>query len=171
MSGPVIWLTGLPCSGKTTIAKALRLRWTRCPIILLDGDELRKGLCADLGFSERDRRANLERVAHVAALLSAQGCAVVCSFVSPTRAGRAQVRAILGRLVEVYVDAPVEECIRRDVKGMYAEALDGRRPGFTGVDAPYEPPESPDIIVDTQADTVEQSVERILAYLRRLGCA
>lgn len=165
MNGPVIWLTGLPCSGKTTIAKALRRRWTRCPIILLDGDEVRQGLCADLGFTVRDRLKNLERVAHVAALLRAQGCAVLCSFVSPSAASRARVRAILGDLVEVFVDAPLEECIRRDVKGMYAEALAGTRRKFTGIGAPYEPPAAPDLLLDTATESVDQSVERILAYL------
>lgn len=164
MMGGIIWMTGLPCSGKTTIARIVQRRAMR-HVVILDGDEVRQELCADLGFSPADRRRNLERVAAVARLLTAQGCTVICCFVSPTEAVRARVRELLPNLVEVFVDTPLEECIRRDVKGMYAEALAGERPHFTGVGAPYEPPAAADIILDTTAESPEATAERLLCLL------
>lgn len=153
-AGCVIWLTGLPCSGKTTLAAALRSelggvyglrRGKHGNIKILDGDELRKGLCSDLGFSPKDRDENIRRVAHLAAMLVDAGAVVITAFVSPYRAAREQARKIIGpeRFFEVYVECPVELCRRRDVKGMYAEADAGRIVGFTGVTAPYEEPKNP----------------------------
>lgn len=164
MSGKVIWMTGLPCSGKTTLAEALQLAVSG--VYILDGDEMRRGLCADLGFSPKDRQANLLRIAHVAGCLARQGAIVACSVVSPSREVRAEIRRLIGSLSEVYVKCSVEECIRRDVKGMYAEALRGDRPGFTGIGAPYEAPESPELILDTENETLETSLQKLKEYLK-----
>jgi len=150
-AGCVVWLTGLPCSGKTTLAAAVaselcKVQGISCrKVKILDGDELRKGLCSDLGFSPKDRDENIRRVAHLATMLADAGAVVITAFVSPYRAAREKARTVIGpeRFFEVYVECPVELCRRRDVKGMYAEADAGRIVGFTGVTAPYEEPENP----------------------------
>ncbi|MCG3175889.1 MAG: Adenylyl-sulfate kinase [Candidatus Omnitrophica bacterium] len=168
-STPVLWLTGLPCAGKTTIARALRerLEASAQPCVSLDGDEVREHLSGGLGFSAEDRRRNIERVVYVAALLARQGTPVIVSLVSPYRSMRAAARAALTGFIEVHVRCAPAECERRDVKGMYARARRGEIQGFTGVSDPYEEPERPEIVVDTDRADVGTCVERILDHLAR----
>ena len=169
--GFTLWLTGLSGAGKTTIAVALerelQVRGIRAE--RLDGDTVRQGLTRDLGFSKEDRDKNIERVAFVARLLSRNGVGVIASFISPYRAAREAVRRETTNFIEVYVNASVETCAARDVKGLYARALAGELPGFTGVSDPYEAPESPEITVDTENETVEESVAKIVSYLEAHG--
>jgi adenylyl-sulfate kinase len=152
--GLLVWLTGLSGSGKTTLAQALQTAWgtSHKPVMLLDGDVLRRGLCADLGFSEQDRAENMRRVAHVAELFLQQGFLVLAAFISPLEADRARVRQIVGtsRMLEVYVSCSLQECERRDVKGLYRRARAGEIPAFTGISAPYEAPQAPDLVLDTE---------------------
>jgi len=165
-----IWLTGLPGAGKTTLASALeqRLREQGRPTCVLDGDSLRTGLCRDLGFSEADRIENVRRVAEVARLMVDAGLTVMVALVSPFHAQRRLARQLLsdGEFIEVFVDTPLEECERRDPKGMYARARGGKLKDFTGIDSRYERPENPELRIDTSVISVEASVELVL---RRLG--
>src|SRR5262245_25415983 len=165
-----IWLTGLPGAGKTTLASALeqRLREQGRRTCVLDGDSLRTGLCRDLGFSEADRIENIRRVAEVARLMVDAGLTVLVALVSPFRDQRRMARQLLsdGEFVEVFVDTPLEECERRDPKGMYARARRGELKDFTGIGSRYEPPETPDVRIDTSLMSVEESVERVLRRLR-----
>lgn len=151
--GTTIWLTGLPCSGKTTLAQRVApcLRQQSLPVEVLDGDELRQSLSADLDFSPGDRREHARRVIFVSRLLSRNGINVIVPLISPYRETRQLARRELPRFVEVYVKCPLEECIRRDVKGLYARALRGEIAQFTGVSDPYEPPGSPELVVETDA--------------------
>lgn len=162
-----LWLTGLSGSGKSTLASALELRLTDFghPCYRLDGDNLRHGLNRDLGFSPEDRRENIRRVAEVARLMNDAGLVVITAFISPYRADRHMAREIIGaeRFVEVYLSADLATCERRDPKGLYAKARRGELPGFTGVNAPYETPEAPDIVVDTGAVSVDEATQRLLA--------
>jgi 3'-phosphoadenosine 5'-phosphosulfate synthase len=169
--GFCIWLTGLPSAGKTTIAYALAPKLERCGLAVrvLDGDEMRLRLCKGLGFSREDRDENIRRIAYVAnAIVNAGGVAIVCA-ISPYRSTRDEARAEIGRFVECHVSTPVEECIRRDVKGLYKKALAGEIRSFTGVSDPYEPPLKPEVVVPTQTQTVEASVDLVMARLRELG--
>ncbi|HEY3667340.1 MAG TPA: adenylyl-sulfate kinase [Polyangiaceae bacterium] len=170
-SGMTIWLTGLPCSGKTTIAKALaeRLIGEGRRVEVLDGDVVRRHLSSGLGFSREDRDRHVRRVGFVANLLSRNGVVVIAALVSPYRAVRDELRASIDRFVEVHVDCPSSECERRDVKGMYEKARAGSLPHFTGVDDPYERPEHCEVTLHTELETVEESTESILHALRRLG--
>jgi adenylyl-sulfate kinase len=167
--GLVIWLTGLSGAGKTTIATELerQLFNTGRHTYLLDGDILRRGLCKDLGFSSTDRRENIRRVGEVAALFADAGCIAIAAFISPFREDRDTVRRILGpkRFAEVFVNAPLEVCERRDVKGLYAKARAGLLKEFTGVSSPYEPPLEAEVEIRTDQLTVEASVAAILRYL------
>lgn len=169
--GVTVWFTGLPCSGKTTIADKLAtvLREKGSKVERLDGDIVRKGLTRDLGFSKEDRDMNIERVTFVAKLLTRNDVIVLATFVSPYIARRQQTREEIGSYVEVYVDASVEECIKRDVKGMYKKALAGEIKNFTGVDDPYEAPPNPEITVYTEKESVDESVEKVLEYLKKNG--
>jgi len=169
--GFTIWLTGLPCSGKSTLAGLLaeRLQDHGRLVEVLDGDVIRKSLSHELGFSREDRDRNVRRVGFVANLLSRNGIVVIVALVSPYRAVRDEVRATIGRFVEVFVDCPTAECERRDVKGMYEKARGGALPGFTGVDDPYECPEHSEITLHTNRETVEESIAKILNALRELG--
>jgi len=164
-----IWLTGLPAAGKTTLASALeqRLREVGRMTCVLDGDSLRKGLCRDLGFSEADRVENIRRVAEVARLMVDAGLTVMVALVSPFRAQRRLASQLLsdGEFIEVFVDTPLEECERRDPKGMYARARKGELKDFTGIGSRYERPENPDVRIDTRVMSVEESVERVLRLL------
>jgi adenylyl-sulfate kinase len=162
-----MWLTGLSGAGKTTIAIALesKLRERDVRVERLDGDTVRQGLTRDLGFSKEDRDKNIERVTFVAKLLSRNGVGVLASFISPYRAARQIVREETTNFIEVFVDAPLEVCIERDVKGMYAKAIAGEIKEFTGISDPYEPPEAPEITVNTDRETVDESVQKILHYL------
>jgi len=165
----VLWLTGLPASGKSTIARQVerRLFDLGCQTMLLDGDQVRHGLNGDLGFSATDRRENIRRVAEAASLFFRQGSVVVCTFVSPYEADRQFARSLIpdGRFVEVFVDTPLEECERRDPKGLYARARRGEIAEMTGVDGPYEAPGQPELHLVTVDRPVEESVNEIMAWL------
>ncbi|HEY1288710.1 MAG TPA: adenylyl-sulfate kinase [Burkholderiales bacterium] len=164
-----IWLTGLPASGKTTLASALeqRLRELGRMTCVLDGDSLRKGLCRDLGFSDADRVENIRRVGEVARLMVDAGLTVMVALVSPFREQRRMASRLLsdGEFIEVFVDTPLEVCERRDPKGMYARARRGELKDFTGIGSRYERPENPDVRIDTSVMSVEESVERVLRLL------
>ncbi|HEX5581694.1 MAG TPA: adenylyl-sulfate kinase, partial [Gemmatimonadaceae bacterium] len=169
----VLWFTGLSGSGKSTIARALEraLFEAGCRTMLLDGDQLRHGLCADLGFSDADRRENIRRVGEVARLFFEQGSIVLCTFVSPFRADRDRVRSLLpeSRFVEIHVDADLETCMARDPKGLYARALRGEVAQFTGVSSPYEAPEAPELVLRSGEREVPELVAQVVAYLREAG--
>ncbi|MFX1502420.1 MAG: adenylyl-sulfate kinase, partial [Promethearchaeota archaeon] len=169
--GFTLWFTGLPCSGKTVLADALAedLRRRGMKVERLDGDIVRKGLTRDLGFSEEDRNMNIERVTFVAKLLTRNGVAVLASFVSPYNKIRAFSRKEIGDYILVYVKCTLEECEKRDVKGMYAKARAGEIKNFTGIDHPFEEPDYVDIIVETDRETVEESKEIILKALNNMG--
>lgn len=159
--GLTVWFTGLPSSGKTTIAHAVekRLLDEGHRVEVLDGDVVRTHLTKGLGFSKEDRDENIRRIGFVAHLLSRNGVIVLCSAISPYREIRDEVRALHGeRFVEVYVSTPVEVCAERDVKGLYAKQRAGEMKGLTGVDDPYEPPLRPEVVVPTHTQTLEQSV-------------
>ncbi len=164
-----VWLTGLSGSGKSTLANAVekRLHALGCHTMLLDGDNVRLGLNRNLGFTEPDRIENIRRIAEVAKLMNDAGLIVLTSFISPFVRDRRAAAEIIGdeSFVEVHVATPLEECERRDVKGLYAKARAGKIPNFTGVTSPYEVPENPDIVVDTSAEPLEESVERIVSFL------
>ncbi len=169
--GFVLWLTGLSGAGKTTLARALlpQLAARGHRVDLLDGDEVRANLCQDLGFSRADRDANIARIGYVAGKLAKHGVAVVVAAISPYREARDRVRASVPNFVEVHVAAPVEVCAERDVKGLYAKALAGELPHFTGVSDPYEAPEAPEVMVRTDTERVEESVALVLGWLERRG--
>ncbi len=169
--GFVLWFTGLSGSGKTTLAKPIEqeLRRRGLKVERLDGDIVRESLTRDLGFSKEDRDKNIERVTFVAKLLSRNGVAVLCSFISPYRAVRQKVREETTNFIEVYVEVPLEEAMERDVKGLYQKAMNGEIENFTGVSDPYEEPLDPEIRVPTHRETVEESVQRILTYLEEHG--
>jgi adenylyl-sulfate kinase len=170
--GATVWMTGLPASGKSTVAAAVeaRLVGEGRPAYVLDGDNLRHGLNGDLGFSAEDRAENVRRTAEVSALLAEAGVVVLVALVSPYRADRAAARAVHERLelpfVEVHVATSLEECERRDPKGLYARARAGELQHLTGVDDPYEPPDAPDVVV-TGDEPLETAAERVLAALPR----
>ncbi len=169
----VIWFTGLSGSGKSTVAKKLeQLLFDRgCHTLFLDGDNLRHGLNGDLGFTEEDRQENIRRAAEVAKLGYGQGMIVLCSFISPYRRDRDFARSLLppGRFLEVFVACDLDICKRRDPKGLYARAARGEIRNFTGVDAPYEAPEQPELVLDTVAFTPEDNAGRILDFLHAQG--
>jgi adenylyl-sulfate kinase len=169
--GFTVWFTGLSGSGKSTLAEllvdVLEQRGHRYE--LLDGDVVRTHLSKGLGFSKEDRDTNILRIGWVAERLTYHGAAVVCSAISPYREARDQVRRSIPSFVEVYVKCSVEECARRDVKGLYEKALRGEITGFTGVDDPYEPPESPELVVDTERLSPEECLELLMAKLEELG--
>ena len=169
--GVTVWFTGLPCSGKTTIADGVaeELRGHGHRVERLDGDIVRKSLTSDLGFSKEDRDENIKRVTFVAKLLTRNGVKVLATFVSPYIERRMKTREEIGEFMEVYVKCSVEECMRRDVKGMYRKALAGEITGFTGVDDPYEEPPSPELVLDTNKETVEESVQKVLEKMESLG--
>jgi adenylyl-sulfate kinase len=170
-NGFVVWFTGLSGSGKTTLARLVEqeLKGRGVRIERLDGDVVRQSLTADLGFSKEDRDKNIQRVTFVAKLLSRNGVGVVAAFISPYRATRDWVRGEVTNFVEVFVDCTLEECMRRDVKGLYQKAIAGEIPEFTGVSDPYEPPLNPEITVNTSEESVEQSFAKIMAYLEERG--
>lgn len=170
--GFTLWFTGLPSSGKTTLAEAIipELKKYNMRVEHIDGDVLRTtAISKDLGFSAGDRQKNIERVTYIAKLLTRNGVAVITTFVSPYREVRNWARNEIGNFVEVFVSCPIEECIRRDPKGNYRKALAGQIAQFTGISDPYEEPENPEIRVETAQYPVEQCVQQIIKSLQKLG--
>lgn len=167
--GPILWLTGLSGSGKTTLAQnlALQLRSQGLPVVVLDGDELRQRLCADLGFSPEDRSENVRRAGKMARLIARAGIPVIAALISPFRKDREAVRLDVapGRFIEVFLDVPLEVCETRDPKGLYRRARAGTQPGFTGIASSYETPLSPDLRLPTHRLDLDTCLERLRAAL------
>jgi adenylylsulfate kinase len=169
--GFVVWLTGLPGSGKTTIARELepKIRAMRRSVELLDGDEIRQNLSKGLGFSREDRETHLRRVTYVAKLLSRNGVAVIASFISPYRNIREYARNETTNFLEVFVKCSIETCARRDPKGLYKKASSGKITDLTGPQDLYEEPLNPDLVVDTEKLSIPESADLILNKLKLLG--
>ena len=169
--GVTVWFTGLPCSGKTTVADRVAeiLKKKGYKVERLDGDTVRKGLTSDLGFSKKDRDENIKRVTFVAKLLTRNDVIVLATFVSPYRERRRLSREEIGSFIEVYTRCSMEECMKRDVKGMYKKALAGEIKDFTGVNDPYEEPENPELILDTDKESVEDSARKVIDKIQSLG--
>jgi len=169
--GAVLWLTGLPASGKSTIARILenRLFGKQVRTFILDGDIIRKGLNADLGFSSADRSENIRRIGEVARLFAQAGMVVIVAFISPYRSDRDQARKIVkdGRFVEIYMDCPVAVCEKRDPKGNYGKARAGQIKEFTGISAPYEPPLHPELVLKTGEHGIDECAQQVIDYLTR----
>lgn len=165
----VIWITGLSASGKSTLANALECRLHEIGIhsYLLDGDNIRYGLNKDLGFSPEDRQENIRRIAEVAKLFVDAGIMVITAFISPYREDREMARQLVerGEFIEIYTKCPLDICEKRDPKGLYKKARAGQIPEFTGITAPYEEPENPEIIIETSKNNIEKSVNQIIMYL------
>lgn len=170
--GVTVWFTGLPCSGKTTVAGLLERRLRACGyrVEVLDGDVVRTHLSKGLGFSREDRDTNIRRIGFVCHLLSRNGVIAIAAAISPYRAIRDEVRATMnGDFLEVYAQCPLDTCIQRDVKGMYKKAMAGEIKGFTGVDDPYEPPTAPEVSLETGRETPEASMAKIVSALAQRG--
>jgi adenylylsulfate kinase len=171
--GVTVWLTGLSGSGKSTVAVAAEHALVQRGRLayVLDGDNIRHGLNSNLGFSPEDRSENIRRIGEVAKLFTDSGVIVFSSFISPYRGDRDNARALMGEgdFVEVLVDASLETCEGRDVKGLYQKARAGEIPEFTGISAPYEAPETPELVLDTNTQSVEESVAQLVAYLEKGG--
>lgn len=171
--GLVIWFTGLSGSGKSTLARAVeeKLHLAGCRTFILDGDNVRLGLCRDLGFSTSDGHENIRRVGEMAKLFLEAGVITLAAFISPFTDDRQRVRALFsaGDFLEIYCNAPVDVCEARDVKGLYKKARQGLIPEFTGVSSAYQAPVAPELSIDTARQTVDQSVSTILALLQRRG--
>lgn len=171
MKGVTIWFTGLPSSGKSTIARILEKRFRqqglRCE--LLDGDVIRTNLSKGLGFSREDRDLNIKRIGFVAHLLTRNDVIAIAAAISPFREVRDYNRKLIGNFVEVYVKCPVDECEKRDVKGLFKKARAGEIKGFTGVDDPYEEPLHPEVILETAKESAEESADRVIRKLEELG--
>lgn len=170
--GAVLWFTGLSGSGKSTVANAVekKLNGMSRLTYLLDGDNVRTGLCADLGFSDSDRQENIRRVSEVAKLFLDANLITLVSFISPFRAERRFARELLGAdFIEVFVNAPIEVCEQRDPKGLYKKARKGEIEHFTGISSPYEAPENAEIVLKTGEQTLDQSVDQVLEFLRGKG--
>jgi adenylylsulfate kinase len=170
--GFTVWFTGLSGAGKSTIAEMLyhELQARQMKVEILDGDVVRQNLSKGLGFSKEDRDTNIRRIGFVADLLTRNGVATICCPISPYRTIRDEVRAKIGAFVEVYVHATLDELANnRDPKGLYKKAMAGEIKGFTGVDDPYEPPETPELVLDTMVETPEQSLRNVLGKLADLG--
>jgi adenylylsulfate kinase len=167
----VLWFTGLSGAGKSTLAHAVeeQLHQLGCRTFVLDGDNVRHGLSSNLGFSQDDRRENIRRIGEAAKLMMEAGVIAMTAFISPFRADREAVRNLMphGDFFEVYCKAALETCEARDVKGLYKKARAGEIKNYTGIDSPYEIPERPDLVVDTEALSIEDSVEAVLGLLKR----
>jgi len=172
--GVTVWMTGLSGSGKSTISdKATSLSRQRgMPCVQLDGDIIRKGLCGDLGFSPEDRKENIRRVAEVAKLFNQEGYCVIVSLISPMKEDRENARRIIGKgsFLEVYISTPLDICESRDVKGLYKKARSGIIPQFTGLTAPYEPPDCPDLKLDTSKMSLQEEAERVVMSISEHQC-
>jgi adenylylsulfate kinase len=171
--GVTLWFTGLSGSGKSTVAREVErlLAERKHHVYTLDGDNVRYGLCRDLGFSPEDRAENIRRIGEVCKLFTDAGTITLSAFVSPYRADRDRVRALLepGDFVEIYVAADLSVCEARDPKGLYRKARAGEIPEFTGISAPYEPPERPELTLHTDRESVAESAGRVIAYLEEHG--
>jgi adenylyl-sulfate kinase len=171
MKGVTVWFTGLPCSGKTTLAlklsAELKKRGIQCED--LDGDITRKYLSKGLGFSKEDRDENIRRVGFVCSLLTKHGAVTTAAFVSPYRSIRAEIREMIGDFVEVYVKCSLEKCIERDVKGMYKKAIAGEIKNFTGISDPFEEPEKPELVIESDKESEDDSLHKLLGKLEELG--
>jgi adenylylsulfate kinase len=166
----VLWFTGLSGSGKSTLAHAVeeRLHGMGARTFVFDGDNVRHGLCSDLGFSETDRTENIRRIGELAKLFLEAGVISLTAFISPFRRDRARVRSIIphGEFIEIYCKCSIEVCEQRDVKGLYKKARNGEIPNFTGISSPYEEPEKPELIIDTANTPLEECVESVIGLLR-----
>jgi adenylylsulfate kinase len=169
MDGVTVWFTGLSSAGKTTLSREVRrqLLVRGWKVELLDGDEVRQNLCRDLGFSKEHRDENISRIAYVANLLTRNGVVVLVSAISPYRAAREAARSAIQDFIEIYVNAPLPVCESRDRKGLYRKARAGEIRGMTGVDDPYEPPLAPEVECRTDTETLEQSVDKVLAAVEQ----
>ncbi|HEY9104785.1 adenylyl-sulfate kinase [Chitinimonas sp.] len=167
--GMVVWFTGLSGAGKTTLARALaeRLERAACHCVVMDGDDLRRGLCSDLGFSPQERAENIRRAGEMARMFAEAGMIVLAALISPYRADRARARALMpaGDFIEVHCHCPLEVCEQRDVKGLYRRARAGEISEFTGISSPYEAPEAPELRLDTAKLDLAACTERVLAVL------
>jgi adenylylsulfate kinase len=165
--GLTLWFTGLPCSGKSTVAQIVfqELRRREFRAELLDGDVVRENLTKDLGFSKKDRDENIRRIGFVCELLTRHGVIAIVAAISPYRAARQEVRKRVGTFVEVYVNCPLEICMRRDDKGMYARAVAGQLSNFTGVSDPYEEPSNPELVLYTDKESSQESARKVLEEL------
>jgi len=171
MKGFTVWFTGLPSSGKSTLARLLEkvLNDMDFHVEVLDGDEIRLRLSKGLGFSKEDRDENIRRISYVANIVTRCGSIAITCAISPYREIRNEARKEIGRFIEVYVKCPLEECIKRDLKGLYKKALDGEIKNFTGISDPYEEPLNPEVIVETHNETHEESLSKIVSGLIELG--
>jgi adenylyl-sulfate kinase len=171
MEGFTIWLTGLSGAGKSTMGLALQqvLLERGLNVELLDGDEVRTNLSKGLGFSKEDRDINIRRIGYVCKLLSRNGVVAIAAAISPYRKVRREVRENIGRFVEVYMECPIEVLTERDPKGLYEKALKGEIPNFTGISDPYEPPEGAEIVCETDKESVEESVTKVVRSLELMG--
>ncbi len=171
--GCILWMTGLSGAGKSTLAHAVEERLHRmgCRTYVLDGDNVRHGLNGDLGFSPEDREENIRRIGEVAKLMMEAGVIALTAFISPYRKDRDKVRAMVGEgdFIEIYCEAPLEVCEQRDVKGLYQKARAGEIPEFTGISAPYEAPERPELVVRTGEQDLQACTDQVIAYLRDRG--
>ncbi|HEU4364964.1 MAG TPA: adenylyl-sulfate kinase [Candidatus Krumholzibacteria bacterium] len=167
MKGFTLWFTGLPSSGKSTLARSVEeiLLERGMNVEVLDGDEVRENLSKGLGFSKEDRDTNIRRIGFVAKLLSRNGTVAITAAISPYRDVRDEMRRAIGRFVEVYVKCPIEVLTERDVKGLYRKALAGEIKHFTGIDDPYEPPLKPEVVVESDRESVAESVDKIIRTL------
>lgn len=168
--GFTIWFTGLSGAGKTTLAREVekRLRARGMKVEVLDGDVVRQNLSKGLGFSKEDRDTNIRRIGFVCKLLTRNNVVAIAAAISPYREIRDEVRREIGSFVEVYVECPLEVLVERDVKGLYKKALAGEITNFTGVNDPYEPPLNPEVVIHSDRETVEESVEKIMRKLKEL---
>ncbi len=171
MNGFTVWFTGLPSSGKSTLARMLEKELNKLDfhVEVLDGDEVRLRLSKGLGFSKEDRDENIRRISYVANIITRCGSVAITCAISPYRNIRNEAREEIGNFVEVYVKCALDECIKRDVKGMYKKALSGEIKNFTGISDPYEEPQNPEIVVETDLETHEESIEKIIVGLKSLG--
>lgn len=171
--GAIIWFTGLSGSGKSTLAHAIEesLHQRGCHTFVLDGDNVRHGLCGDLGFSAQDRQENIRRIGEMAKLFMEAGVIVLTAFISPYRADRKRVRGMVehGDFIEIYCDAPIEVCESRDVKGMYKKARAGLIPEFTGISSPYEVPKHPELTVNTGGTELKACVQQVIGEMAQRG--
>ena len=169
--GAILWFTGLSGAGKSTIAHALEdtLHKQNIRTYVLDGDNVRRGLCKDLGFTDTDRAENIRRIGEVSRLMMQAGVITLTAFISPFRSDRQIARSLVdtGDFIEIYCKAPLEVCEGRDPKGLYKKARAGQIPDFTGIDSPYEEPQTPEIVVDTEQQSVDECVETILTWLKQ----